>query len=70
MDEKTDIENDYNTVLDLFGKWCRLAKDGKKDTEEAKAILAQADVIYMKFTDNEAFKVDEHILRMRLWFGV
>jgi hypothetical protein len=64
------MQNDYDIFLDLFGKWCVMAKDGKKDTEEAKVIWDKATVIYDKFTDEEVFNVDEYILRMRLWFGV
>ena len=62
--------NDYDTFLDLFGKWCKMAKDGKEHSEEAKLLLWSAIDIYNKFSDEQQFEVDEYILRMRLWFGV
>ena len=61
--------NDYDTFLDLYGKWCKMAKDNR-DSEETKEMLSKAAAVYDTFTDEQRFEIDEYVLRMQLWFGV
>jgi len=61
--------NDYDIFLDLFGKWCKMAKENR-ESEEARSMLSKAAAVYDTFTDEQRFEVDECVLRMQLWFGV
>jgi len=60
----------FDEYLDIMGQLCRLMKDGKAQSSEAKYLEGRLTTLWAELNEEEQIQADETTLRTRLWMGV